>query len=1006
MDNSQLQALRQAIKASKAARSREDDDLLAPNQFEKMWVRRHRNVLIDRLLDHPVHAEASTVRIDLIDRLGELGCTFTNATRGRHPAIKEIDAARRRLDLAYFGLTQGALHNHIEDAYIAQGNTPRVPPVRPGWWLEQYRSALGGPLNPTLAQVRAVFGRVVADTNRQIATWAPQAQAIALKVFLGLWEESQKAVLREDGRPSDAVRAYLKRTKGKGAERRGELLAEARKDFVRLTDSVYGGAKAKLVPVPTVPVPPERLASLDRYSTGWDVFPDGGYEVGRVGLLDPIVPMLTMEPFTGGGLWALASATEGNVLLDGCEQNRHAVATLNANRVALRVSRDFEAKVCKAHRWRPPLTTPGGLDLLYGGPPCQPFSKASQMGRSPSEMGPGAADNMFPLVLDWMCDLQPRIVCWENSPRLVTNTRYRKWLSTWQRQAKAIGYDSTVYCLRAANFGNPTQRERAFVVAWPAGASWGAALSGTPEGNYDQPGSAAVKKGQKLPWMPMVDRLTSGCCGGWGFVDCRYLGGFELECRTCVGGKNFAPAPNASGEHGRRGLKGVMVPVRGTTRSVPWYKWVARNVTNNRQPRYDKYTPADARGALTSIAAGARDLELPGRRISAYLMRTVVPAFARRSDGLLLPGGIPDAPYEGRPPRKPWTKAMLEQMQMMSVRDVAKLQDVPQWYELKGSRNQAIQQLGNGVPVNLGRGVIRHLRSALGLNLRAPWWELQKPATPRPIRYQTREQIMAAPDAGELVPGQGAGIPDGLWPMDSMDMCFAVPQVVLDPGGWHEIEEDWQYLVGSGELGAQAQRSYIVDGQPSRYHKDGRTRLDRGATRLASDAQRDARLDDAVLSGAVFTVNGPNLIALWESGDRGNPETPPSMTPGVGDPMSDADERWAHALNQIAQHGPHPWITHWGMVYRERYPHLFAPGHSSENLDWYGRSWPEVFSLTAPLPPPAEIKLVAPGDRHYTQADLHRARAGRPIGRSTPTETFQPSEALRRALAQLSRRKP
>jgi site-specific DNA-cytosine methylase len=66
-------------------------------------------------------------------------------------------------------------------------------------------------------------------------------------------------------------------------------------------------------------------------------------------------------------------------------------------------------------------------------------------------------------------------------------------------------------------------------------------------------------------------------------------------------------------------------------------------------------------------------------------------------------------------------KAYMSQLKRMSIRDAAKLQDVPQWYSFVGSPNQTYMQIGNGIPVNLGRAVARRVVEALRASTRSRW---------------------------------------------------------------------------------------------------------------------------------------------------------------------------------------------------------------------------------------------------------------------------------------------
>ena len=175
--------------------------------------------------------------------------------------------------------------------------------------------------------------------------------------------------------------------------------------------------------------------------------------------------------------------------------------------------------------------------------PCKVFSKGPSLGGWLRNAPGTPGDNFFPIALDWICDLQPRVVCFENSPQLVTKNEYRTWIAEWQEQAGFLGYDSVVHLLKAADFGKPNSTHPRVRNGMAPGCSLGGWVEGHPQGAFAKPGSAEVKRGDKLPWKPMVDRLTSGCCGGWGLVDCVFLGGYALKCRGCSAGQNFYPAP-------------------------------------------------------------------------------------------------------------------------------------------------------------------------------------------------------------------------------------------------------------------------------------------------------------------------------------------------------------------------------------------------------------------------------------------------------------------------------
>jgi site-specific DNA-cytosine methylase len=712
---------------------------------------------------------------------------------------------------------------------------------------------------------------------------------------------SVSAAMEPEGRPSDAVRRWL-RTHPGDKMRRGELLARARAVMLGVP-----GREAHL------PKRPTQVALRDPARWGYPSWNDSEPWNSQ--------PLLTMECFAGGGLFSLASALEGNIELEDCELDRDAVKTRARNRSLLRMV--GEARQQDARTWRPDTRTPDGLDLLFGGPPCKAFSQGASLARR--KKGWESKDNFFPITLDWICDLQPRAVVFENSPKLFEKADFRDQLELWQEQLDHLGYASSAHVLDSASFGNPTMRRRTFVFAWPKGAPWGRLMASRPEGMFAKPGSPEVQRGEKMPWKPMRDRLIGGCCGGWGLVDCVFLGGFGLQCRSCREGRNFVPAPNTSGDQGRQEMASIKVDTnRGR---VPWAEWMKKTV-GSRQPRFDKFVPADIAGAWVKLKTEARDLRLPGRRVSEYLSRTVVPNFFNKAEGLLIPPEVNPDDYSKS---RQWSTRNIGMLKRMSARDVAKLQDVPQWYGIEGGRTAVFTQLGMGVPINLGRGVHAHIRRAMGLPIRAPWWEVEVPKTPRRIRFQTQEQI-SQEQSGELRPGTGSGRPDGLWPTEAFSMCFAVPPT-LDHGlllqDW--VEDDWQDLIVNRMVGAQEQRRL------------GHSKLDRGLREPLTSQQRKAGQQRGRQIGEVLTPDGLDYEALWKSGYRGPISMPPDNLASYS--SFSGHDVVADEWGEILRYGDGPYRTVLGVHLRLTDPETVYLEESAWGTPWY-----VLVPLDDPLP--------------------------------------------------------
>lgn len=98
-------------------------------------------------------------------------------------------------------------------------------------------------------------------------------------------------------------------------------------------------------------------------------------------------------------------------------------------------------------------------DIVIGGPPCQPFSKFG-LGR---QKGKKDDRNGFPVFIDAICKIQPKIFLFENVRGLLYSKGYFDAILTDLRQ---LGYLVEYQLLNAMNFGVPQNRERLFVVGY------------------------------------------------------------------------------------------------------------------------------------------------------------------------------------------------------------------------------------------------------------------------------------------------------------------------------------------------------------------------------------------------------------------------------------------------------------------------------------------------------------------------------------------------------------
>jgi DNA (cytosine-5)-methyltransferase 1 len=102
----------------------------------------------------------------------------------------------------------------------------------------------------------------------------------------------------------------------------------------------------------------------------------------------------------------------------------------------------------------------GSVDLVHGGPPCQPFSSAGRQR--------GALDDrdMWPEFVRAVTEIRPRALVGENVPALASAKFSTYVTDSIVSPLAKLGYTITPVVLRAADFGVPQVRRRVFFVGF------------------------------------------------------------------------------------------------------------------------------------------------------------------------------------------------------------------------------------------------------------------------------------------------------------------------------------------------------------------------------------------------------------------------------------------------------------------------------------------------------------------------------------------------------------
>jgi len=159
----------------------------------------------------------------------------------------------------------------------------------------------------------------------------------------------------------------------------------------------------------------------------------------------------TLELCAGAGGEALGLELAGIEHAGLIEIDKHACNTLRLNRPKWNVLEQDLFKFTAASAFK-------GVDLVSGGLPCPPFSKAGK------QLGHLDERNLFPVAIDIIDQLRPRAVMIENV-RGILDAVFDDYRKQIKRQLKKLGYEVDWQPLNASDFGVPQLRPRVVFVA-------------------------------------------------------------------------------------------------------------------------------------------------------------------------------------------------------------------------------------------------------------------------------------------------------------------------------------------------------------------------------------------------------------------------------------------------------------------------------------------------------------------------------------------------------------
>lgn len=158
-------------------------------------------------------------------------------------------------------------------------------------------------------------------------------------------------------------------------------------------------------------------------------------------------PVKVLDLFAGCGGLSLGFEAAGFETI-GYEMNVACVETYNNNLTG----------TCYQNKLSVGFEYPDGddIDIIIGGPPCQPFS------RSGSQKGMEDARDGFPIFIDAVARLNPKVFLFENVVNILG--RHKWYFDLVLTELRNLGYIVEYRVLNAVDYGVPQKRERLITI--------------------------------------------------------------------------------------------------------------------------------------------------------------------------------------------------------------------------------------------------------------------------------------------------------------------------------------------------------------------------------------------------------------------------------------------------------------------------------------------------------------------------------------------------------------
>ncbi len=314
---------------------------------------------------------------------------------------------------------------------------------------------------------------------------------------------------------------------------------------------------------------------------------------------------------------------------------------------------------------------PGGIDVVFGGPPCQGFS---MMGKRALDDPRNSLVGHFLRIVD---ELRPKYFVFENVKGLTVG-RHRRFLVELLAEFEAIGYDvrQPTRVLNAANYGVPQSRERLFLL----GARAPLAAPDYPDALTAMPGA---KNPAGLPPVPTVADALGDLPDAEDYEELRTSDSAKVRFGRASAYARFlrglAKDP-ADRSHRRSHRANTMTSSLRSEHTALSRKRFAKTAGGETEP-VSRFFKLDPSGICNTLRAGTA------------------------SDRGAFTSPRPIHPHHAR---------------CITVREAARLHSYPDWFRFHVTKWHGARQIGNSVPPLLARAVASRIVAAMGIDAKKP----------------------------------------------------------------------------------------------------------------------------------------------------------------------------------------------------------------------------------------------------------------------------------------------